>query len=86
MSARFGRGHHLTSERDYEIRFHKADGSTALVFVTSCASDEHARETAARLMKQEFAGFEVRRGHACVAKGPQKQTIEQDASAAQIEA
>jgi hypothetical protein len=73
MSARIGQGHHLSSERDYEIRFLKADGTTSLVFVTSCASDEHARETAGRMMKQEFAGFEVWRGQACVAKGQQKQ-------------
>ncbi len=72
MSARFGQGHHLTSERDYEIRFLVADGTTLLVFVTNCVSDEHARETARRMMKDEYAGFEVWRGQACVAKGPQK--------------
>jgi hypothetical protein len=54
-------------ERDYEIRFLKADGSTSLVFVTSCASDEHARETAQRMMKAEFASFEIWRGQQRVA-------------------
>jgi len=59
----------LSSERDYEIRFFKADGTTSLVFVTSCAGNDHARETAERMMKAGFAGFEVWNGQACVAKG-----------------
>lgn len=57
-------------DRDYEIRFLKADGATALVLVTSCVGDGHARETAVRTMKQEYASFEVWRGQTCVAKGP----------------
>ena len=77
MSARFWRGatraskgHHLSLDRDYEIRFLKADGTTSLIFVTSCASDEHARETAERMMKDGFARFEIWRGTARVADGP----------------
>ncbi|HWA90865.1 MAG TPA: hypothetical protein VG889_12570 [Rhizomicrobium sp.] len=57
-------------DRDYEIRFLKTDGATALVFVTSCAGDEHARETATRMMTQDFARFEIWRGQHCLAKGP----------------
>lgn len=60
----------MGGERDYEIRFLKADGTTALVFVTSCVSDEHAAETARRMMKEGFARFEVSRGHTRVADGP----------------
>lgn len=60
----------MSSERDYEIRFLKADGTTSLVFVTSAASDNHARETAQRMMKNGFASFEIWRGQTCVAKGP----------------
>lgn len=60
----------MGDERDYEIRFLKADGATALVFVTSCISDEHARDTAQSLMRSEFAGFEIWRGHSRVAKVP----------------
>jgi hypothetical protein len=59
------------SDRDYEIRFLKADGATALVFVTTCVGDGHARETAIRMMKPDFARFEVWRGQTCVARGPQ---------------
>lgn len=53
----------MNNERDYEIRFLNADGSTSLVFVTSCASDEHARETAERMKTAEFAGVEIWHGH-----------------------
>ena len=69
-SRRFRLGYFLDSERDYEIRFLKADGTTALVFVTSCVSDEHATETARRMMKDGFARFEISRGHTRVAEGP----------------
>jgi len=62
----------LGGERDYEIRFLKADGATALVFVTSCISDEHARDTAVSLMRDGFANFEIWRGQTCVARGPSK--------------
>jgi hypothetical protein len=65
---RFALGHFLGGERDYEIRFLKADGATALVFVTSCASDEHAGDTARSLMRDDFAAFEIWRGHHCVTK------------------
>ena len=68
--ARFGLGRFLGDERDYEIRFLKADGTTALVFVTSCVSDEHARDTAKSLMRSEFAGFEIWRGQHRVTKEP----------------
>ncbi len=64
------RGDGLVSDRDYEIRFLKADGTTALVFVTSCAGDEHARETALRMMRDGFARFEVWHGQSRVAEGP----------------
>jgi len=63
----------LSLDRDYEIRFLKADGSTSLVFVTSCASDAQARETAQRMMKDGFARFEIWRGPARVAHGPEPQ-------------
>lgn len=65
-------GHFVSTDRDYEIRFFKGDGATSLVFVTSCASDEHARETAERMMKGKFTGYEIRRGQTLVAKSPQK--------------
>jgi hypothetical protein len=60
----------LSTERDYEIRFLKADGTVSLMFVTNCVDDEHARETAVRMMRPEFARFEVWRGQTCAAKGP----------------
>lgn len=60
----------FVNDRDYEIRFLKADGATALVFVTSCVGDGHARETALRMMRPDYASFEVWRGQTCVAKGP----------------
>jgi hypothetical protein len=60
----------LSTERDYEIRFLKADGTVSLMFVTNCVSDEHARETAVRMMRPEFASFEVWRGQTCATKGP----------------
>jgi len=66
----------LTSERDYEIRFLKADGTTSLVFVTSAASDTHARESAERMMNDTFAGFEIWRGQSCVAKAPERKRQE----------
>lgn len=60
----------MGTERDYEIRFLKADGMVSLMFVTNCVSDEHARETAVRMMRPEFARFEVWRGQICAMKGP----------------
>ena len=60
----------LGTERDYEIRFLKADGTVSLMLVTNCISDEHARETAVRTMRPEFASFEVWRGQICASKGP----------------
>ena len=60
-------GRSVSIDRDYEIRFLKGDGTTSLVFVTSCASDEHARETAQRMMMKEFARFEIWRGQQRVA-------------------
>ncbi len=60
----------MGTERDYEIRFLKADGSVSLMFVTSCISDDHARETARRMMPEGVASFEIWRGHDCIAKGP----------------
>lgn len=60
----------LGTERDYEIRFLKADGTVSLIFVTNCVSDEHACETAVRMMRPEFASFEIWRGQTCAAKGP----------------
>jgi hypothetical protein len=60
----------MGAERDYEIRFLKADGSVSLIFVTSCISDDHARETARRMMPQGVARFEIWRGQDCIAKGP----------------
>ena len=57
------------SDRDYEIRFLKADGATALVFVTSCASDSRAHETAQAAMKDGFARFEVWRGQTRIGAG-----------------
>lgn len=60
----------MGTERDYEIRFLKADGTVSLMFVTNCVSDEHARETAVRMMRPEFASFEVWRGQTCALKGP----------------
>lgn len=60
----------LSTERDYEIRFLKVDGTVSLMFVTNCVSDEHARETAVRMMRPEFASFEVWHGQTCAMKGP----------------
>jgi hypothetical protein len=60
----------LDTERDYEIRFLKADGTVSLMFVTHCVGDAHARETAVRMMRPEFARFEVWHGQTCAAKGP----------------
>lgn len=60
----------MSTDRDYEIRFLKADGTTSLMFVTSCASDEHARETAERMMKDEFSGYEIWRGQTRVMQSP----------------
>ena len=59
----------MSTEQDYDIRFLNADGTTALLFVTRCVSDEHALETARRMMRPEFTAFEVWRGHTRVAAG-----------------
>jgi hypothetical protein len=61
----------MGKERDYEIRFLKADGTVSLLFVTSCISDAHALETARRMMRPQFAAFEVWRGHERVGNGVQ---------------
>lgn len=58
-----GTGQSVSTEKDYEIRFLKADGSTSLVFVTRCASDEDAQETAERMLTDDFFGYEIWRGH-----------------------
>ena len=60
----------MGTERDYEIRFLKADRTVSLLFVTSCISDSHALETAKRMMRPQFAAFEIWRGHTCVGNGP----------------
>jgi len=53
---------------DYEIRLLGAGGATALLFVTRCVSDAHAREVAFQMYTEEFSGFEIRRGELYVEK------------------
>lgn len=59
----------MGAERDYEIRFLKADGTVSLLFVTSCISDAHALETAKRMMRPQFTAYEIWRGQTRVAAG-----------------
>lgn len=58
-------GQKLTGE-DYEIRLLGAGGTTALLFVTRCLSDAHAREVAMQMLKESLTGFEIWRGQLCV--------------------
>jgi hypothetical protein len=46
---------------DYEIRYFLADGSLALVHISSHASENEAREHA-RVHQQDFVRFEIRGG------------------------
>ena len=62
----------MSTDRDYEIRFLNADGTMSLMFVTSCVSNEHARETAERMMPDGVAGYEIWHGQCCVAKETRK--------------
>ena len=57
----------MTGE-DYEIRLLGPGGGTALLFVTRCVSDAHAREVALQMHTAEFSGFEIWRGQLFVEK------------------
>ena len=61
----------------HEIRLINEDGDTSLVYLTSCASDEHARDTLARI-NAPYARFEIWRGLRKVAEGP-RGALRQDA-------
>jgi len=58
------------SGEDYEVRFFNADGSVSLLFVTNCADDDAARETALKMFARELKPFEIWRGATLVGKGP----------------
>lgn len=60
----------VTSE-NYEIRYLRADGTLSLLYVTSCASDDHARDTALQMFADDFAAYEIWHGPVCVEKGVQ---------------
>jgi hypothetical protein len=60
----------MSTERDYEIRYLKADGTVSLLLVTVCVDDTHALETAKRMMQPDFAAFEIWRGQTRVDSGP----------------
>ena len=57
------------SAADYEVRFLNADGSVALLFVTSSESDQLAIEAALKAFATELKPFEIWRGQTFVAKG-----------------
>lgn len=52
----------------HEIRLLNERGETALVYLVPCVSDEHAKETVAK-MTTPFARFEIWRGLQKVAEG-----------------
>jgi hypothetical protein len=52
----------------HEIRLINERGETSLVYLAQCASDEHAKETLARV-EAPFARFEIWRGLQKVAEG-----------------
>lgn len=54
---------------DYEIRYLNSRGTVALLQVTNCASDDHAREQALKLFNESFHSYEVWHGHECVQRG-----------------
>jgi hypothetical protein len=54
---------------DYEIRFVNAAGALSFLFMTNCATDEHARAAARRMSRSEFARYEIWRDNVCVAAG-----------------
>jgi hypothetical protein len=45
--------------QEYEIRYLKPDGTLALIFKTACASDDEARETAEKMRKPDYHGYEI---------------------------
>jgi hypothetical protein len=54
----------------YEIRLINADGSTALLYVTQCASDADAIHTAQTIKHATCERFEIWRGLHKIAEGP----------------
>jgi hypothetical protein len=52
--------------RDYEIHFMNAAGALSFLLMTHCASDEHARDTARRMRRNEFAAYEIWRDGVCI--------------------
>jgi hypothetical protein len=63
------RGDRLEYGYDYEIRFVNAAGALSFLFMTNCATDEHAREAAKRMFRKEFVTYEIWRDDVCIDKG-----------------
>jgi hypothetical protein len=53
---------------NYEIRLLGPDGKTALLFMTRCISDAHAREVALKIFSLEYTGYEIWRGQLFIEK------------------
>ena len=53
----------------YQFRLMHDDGSLAMIYVTDCLNDDHARRTANDLLVRDFDKVEVWRDFECVHKG-----------------
>ena len=62
-------GSRLENGHDYEIRFVNAAGALSFLFMTKCATDEHARDAAKRMLRTEFVTYEIWRDSVCVGTG-----------------
>ncbi len=47
---------------EYTVRYLKADGALALVYLTTCVNDQHAHDTAVKMFSPDYAKLEVWRG------------------------